>query len=79
MRVVVVLVVLWTAALAVRFYLQGVRIFPEDWKDIFSVLIATPREKAEQMLSTLHDAGVDSAVIIGGIEDGPTPCIFVDP
>jgi selenide,water dikinase len=43
------------------------------------LLIATPRAKADQMLSTLRDAGVDSAAIIGQIEDGPTPCIFVDP
>jgi selenide,water dikinase len=62
------------------------------------LLIATPGDKAQRMLSALHEAGVDSAAIIGEIsssadvigelsssadvigeiEDGPSPCIFVD-
>jgi selenide,water dikinase len=58
---------------------EPVRLALCDAQTSGGLLIATPREKAEQMLSALHDAGVDSAVIIGGIEDGPTPCIFVDP
>jgi selenide,water dikinase len=43
------------------------------------LLIAVPSETAERMLSALHEAGVNFATIIGAIEDGPSPCIFVDP
>jgi len=58
---------------------EPVRLALCDAQTSGGLLIATPRKKADQMLSTLHEAGVDSAAIIGEIEDGPTPCIFVDP
>jgi selenide,water dikinase len=43
------------------------------------LLISTPPDKAERMLSTLHEAGVVSAAIIGNIEEGPSCCISVAP
>jgi selenide,water dikinase len=43
------------------------------------LLIAVSPEKAQEMLSSLHAAGVGDAVIIGEMEQGPAPCIYVDP
>ena len=43
------------------------------------LLIATPPEKAERMLSTLREAGIESTAVVGEMEDSSTPCIFVDP
>ncbi len=43
------------------------------------LLIATPRPKAEQMLFTLRQTGVDSAAAVGEILEGPSCCIFVEP
>ena len=43
------------------------------------LLIATPTEKADRMLSALHEAGVGEAVVVGHIEEGPACCILVDP
>jgi selenide,water dikinase len=43
------------------------------------LLIATPADKAEQMVSSLRDAGIETAAIVGGIEEGPAACLFVDP
>jgi selenide,water dikinase len=43
------------------------------------LLIAVSREKADQMLSTLNQVGVESAAFIGEILDGPPCCIFVEP
>lgn len=43
------------------------------------LLIAVSHEKADQMLSTLKQAGVEAAAIIGEIIDGPPCCIFVEP
>ncbi len=45
------------------------------------LLIAVSSEKSDEMLSSLHEAGVESAVIIGEIGEskkGATPCIHVD-
>jgi len=43
------------------------------------LLIVTPPQKADRMLSALNEAGVDAAAVIGRIEEGPACCIFVDP
>ncbi len=43
------------------------------------LLIAVSREKADQMLSTLRQVGVESAALIGEILEGPACCIFVEP
>jgi selenide,water dikinase len=43
------------------------------------LLLAVSSETADQMLASLHEAGVHAAVIIGKIEKGDTPCIYVDP
>jgi len=43
------------------------------------LLIATPRGKAEQMLSTLREAGIEPVAMIGEILEGPACCIFVEP
>lgn len=43
------------------------------------LLISVSHEKAEQMLSTLHGVGVESAAVIGEILEGPACCIFVEP
>ncbi len=58
---------------------ERVRLALCDAQTSGGLLIAVSREKAERTLSALHGAGVDAAVLIGAIEDGPTPCIFVDP
>ncbi len=42
------------------------------------LLIATPPDKADQMLSTLHEVGVDTAAIIGEIIESPTCCVIVE-
>jgi selenide,water dikinase len=41
------------------------------------LLIAVSSEKADEMLSSLLESGVESAVIIGEIEEGGAPCIHV--
>ena len=43
------------------------------------LLIATPAQRADRMLSALREAGVTDAAIIGAMEDGGAPCIYVDP
>lgn len=43
------------------------------------LLIAVAPKKAEQMLSALHEAGVEPAAVIGEIAEGPDCCIHVDP
>ena len=58
---------------------EPVRLALCDAQTSGGLLIATSPEKADRMLSTLNEAGVDSAAIIGEIEDEPGPCIFVDP
>ena len=45
------------------------------------LLIAVSSEKADEMLSSLRESGVESAVVIGKIdeiEQGGAPCIHVD-
>ncbi len=43
------------------------------------LLIATPSEKADRMLSALHAAGVEDAALIGRMEEVDAVCIHVDP
>jgi len=58
---------------------DSVRLALCDAQTSGGLLIATSPEKAEQMLFTLREAGVDSATLIGEIADGPACCIYVDP
>lgn len=58
---------------------DSVRLALCDAQTSGGLLIATPAEKAEQMLFTLREAGVDSATLIGEIAEGPACCIYVDP
>ncbi len=58
---------------------ESVRLALCDAQTSGGLLIATPHEKTEQMLFTLHEAGVDMAAVIGQIIDGPACCIFVEP
>jgi len=43
------------------------------------LLIATPAQNAERMLSALHEAGIGGAAVVGHIEQDPACCVFVDP
>lgn len=43
------------------------------------LLMAVPPDKAEQMLFTLHEAGIGDAAIIGNIESGRQCCMTVEP
>ena len=58
---------------------DSVRLALCDAQTSGGLLIATSPEKAEQMLFTLREAGVDSATLIGEIAEGPACCIYVDP
>jgi selenide,water dikinase len=58
---------------------DAVRLALCDAQTSGGLLIATPAHKAEQMLFTLREAGVDSATLIGEIAEGPACCIYVDP
>ncbi len=58
---------------------DSVRLALCDAQTSGGLLIATPAEKAEQMLFALREAGVDSATLIGEIAAGPACCIYVDP
>lgn len=43
------------------------------------LLIAVSSEKADEMIASLRAAGVESAVVVGEMEEGDAPCIYVDP
>ena len=58
---------------------EPVRIALCDAQTSGGLLISTSLQKADIMLSALYKAGVESAVIIGEIEQAEEPCIHVDP
>ncbi len=58
---------------------EPVRLALCDAQTSGGLLIAVPPDKADQMLFTLHSVGIQSAAIIGRVEEGPACCIFVEP
>jgi len=58
---------------------EPVRIALCDAQTSGGLLISTSLQKADIMLSALYEAGVESAVIIGEIEQAEEPRIYVDP
>jgi len=58
---------------------EPVRLALCDAQTSGGLLIAVSPEKASQMLFTLHEAGIQAAVVIGRIEKDPACCILVEP
>lgn len=58
---------------------EPVRLALCDAQTSGGLLMSVPPGKVDQMLSTLHEAGIQAAVVIGQIEADPKCCIFVEP
>jgi selenide,water dikinase len=58
---------------------EPVRLALCDAQTSGGLLISIPADKAERMLFTLHEMGIQAAAIVGKIEEGPACCIFVEP